>query len=224
MFTDNDHSMITDTSSSLSYFLIPGASAKEPSIGNQLSTMRNATSNDSFLSSSSVSDLTDRDTASLSEPSLLFESPQYSMYNKPFLHDNQMVPMPCDTHINGSSSRFITTIPPNQNHPINTNCSQFTLSTKESSREHLTRKAKTIAIGKLPTRQPMPIDAREIACPQLPNVQVRIGKSSIPGAGLSLWLLLGPNNDGSADVGTRIATYGGQRYTSLADHQRLRDP
>ena len=86
------------------------------------------------------------------------------------------------------------------------------------------RKAKSIAMTKLTHRPLMPLDARELACPQLPNVQVRIGSSHIKPAGTGMYLLRGPNNDGSADVGTRIATYDGPRYTSPEDHRRLLDP
>ena len=69
----------------------------------------------------------------------------------------------------------------------------------------------------------MPLEASELSCPQLRNVQVRIGTSHINNpAGIIMYLLRGPNNDGSADVGTRIATsYKGIRYTSPEDHRRL---
>ena len=93
-----------------------------------------------------------------------------------------------------------------------------------SSRTQPTRSAKTAAIKKMQTRLPMPPDARELACPQLPNVEVRIGTSRVNGAGTGFFLLRGPNNDGSADVGTRIATYDGPRYTTPADFTRLLHP
>ena len=79
----------------------------------------------------------------------------------------------------------------------------------------------TIVINNRPA---MPIEARELSCPQLRNVQVRIGTSHInnPAGNVCMYLLRGPNNYGLADVGTRIATsYKGIRYTSPEDRRRL---
>jgi len=59
----------------------------------------------------------------------------------------------------------------------------------------------------------LPDDAREIPHSQMPNVQLRIGQSTIEGAGTGLFLMSGPQSDGTARARDRLGTYEGARYT-----------
>jgi len=70
----------------------------------------------------------------------------------------------------------------------------------------------------------LPDDSREIPHSQLPNVQLRIGESTIENAGIGLFLLCGPQPDGTAHAGDRLGTYEGVRYTAPADLDRMRSP
>ena len=68
----------------------------------------------------------------------------------------------------------------------------------------------------------LPDDAREIPHNQMPNVQLRIGQSTIKGAGTGLFLMSGPQPDGTAHAGDRLGTYEGARYTEPSDLDRMR--
>jgi len=56
----------------------------------------------------------------------------------------------------------------------------------------------------------------------LDKVVVAIAPSSIPHAGLGLYLLSGPDEDGSAPPGTRVATYDGIHYHSRAEQDHVK--
>jgi hypothetical protein len=86
------------------------------------------------------------------------------------------------------------------------------------------RVAKTTANQRISLRPQLPSAAAFLNYPQLPNVKVGICDSTIQGAGKGLFLILGPNNDGSASVGTRLCTYDGPYYTKQEDFNRLLDP
>ena len=58
----------------------------------------------------------------------------------------------------------------------------------------------------------------------MPNEQLRIGQSIIEGAGTRLFLLSGPQPDGTAHAGDRLGTYKGARYTDPEDLDRMRSP
>jgi hypothetical protein len=86
------------------------------------------------------------------------------------------------------------------------------------------RLAKTTANQRISLRPQLPSAAAFLNYPQLPSVKVGICDSTIQGAGKGLFLILGPNNDGSASVGMRLCTYDGPYFTKQEDFSRLLDP
>jgi len=70
----------------------------------------------------------------------------------------------------------------------------------------------------------LPDDAREIPFRQLPNVQLRLARSTIENAGIGLFLLQGPHPDSSARAGDILGTYDGVRHTDPNEIERLRSP
>ena len=91
------------------------------------------------------------------------------------------------------------------------------------SRVCLPRSSKTKALEQIRAMTiTLPEDAREIPHSQMPNVQLRIGQSTIEGAGTGLFLMSGPQPDGTAHAGDRLGTYEGTRYTEPSDLDRMR--
>jgi len=91
------------------------------------------------------------------------------------------------------------------------------------SRVCLPRSSKTKALEQIRAMtNSLPDDAREIPHSQMPNVQLRVGQSTIEGAGTGLFLMSGPQPDGTAHAGDRLGTYEGARYTEPEDLDRMR--
>ena len=102
--------------------------------------------------------------------------------------------------------------------------SNHTTNARETiSRVSLPRSSKTKALEQIRAMtNSLPSDAREIPHSQMPNVELRIGQSTIEGAGTGLFLMSGPQPDGTAHAGDRLGTYEGARYTDPEDLDRMR--
>ena len=87
-----------------------------------------------------------------------------------------------------------------------------------------TRKSKATALLKLQEQDiPFPDGAYcKKNIKDLENVVVAIAPSSIPHAGLGLFLLAGPAEDGSAPTGTRVALYDGIHFRTKAEQELVR--
>ena len=60
-----------------------------------------------------------------------------------------------------------------------------------------------------------------LAVENCPGVSVAIAPSRIPSAGLGLYMLMGPEEDGTALPGTRVATYAGKIFRSLEERNSV---
>ena len=86
------------------------------------------------------------------------------------------------------------------------------------------RKSKTAALIKMQEQDiPFPKGAYcQKNIKDLDNVQVAIAPSSIPHAGLGLFLITGPSDDGSAPPGTRVAMYDGIHFRTKEEQEWVR--
>jgi exonuclease III len=97
-------------------------------------------------------------------------------------------------------------------------------SSQANRRLPMTRECKTAALRKIQEHDiPFPKGAfRKENIQDLDKVIVAIAPSSIPHAGLGLFLLSGPAEDGSAPAGTRVATYDGIHFRTRVEQDYVR--